>query len=153
MRHLRDWWKEAGSALHPEAELFLLRNQARGRGVGFSLEGRGFYPDFILWLIDGGHQRVVFVEPHGMLNAPAYAEDEKARLHERLADLSDTIAERSGVPPGTVSLDAFIVSATSHAELKPRYDDGSWTPEDFASKNILFPDTNGAYVQRLLAAQ
>ena len=148
---LRDWWKETGSVLHPEAELFLLRNQARGRGVGFSLEGRGFYPDFIVWLIDRGHQRVVFVEPHGMLHARAYAEDEKARLHERLAGLSDAIAERSGVPAGTVSLGSYIVSATPHAELKPRYDNGSWTAEDFASKNIVFPDTSGRYIEALLA--
>ncbi|WP_423928027.1 DEAD/DEAH box helicase family protein [Candidatus Palauibacter sp.] len=151
VRDLRDWWVDRGSALHPGAELFLLRNQGRGCGVGFSLEGRGFYPDFILWLIEGGHQRVVFVEPHGMLHARAYAEDEKARLHERLSALSDAIAERSGVPAGTVSLDAFIVSATPHAELRPHYDDGSWSPEDFASKNILFPDPRRRYMETLLA--
>lgn len=148
---LRDWWRDSGSVLHPEAELFLLRNQARGRGVGFSLEGRGFYPDFIVWLIDRGHQRVVFVEPNGMLPARAYAEDEKAPLHERLADLSDAIAERSGLPAGTVSLHASIVSATSHAEPKPRYDDASWKLEDFTSKNILFPAPACRYLETLLA--
>ena len=148
---LRDWWRDSGSVLHPEAELFLLRNQARGRGVGFSLEGRGFYADFIVWLIDRGHQRVVFVEPHGMLHARAYDEDEKARLHERLAELSDAIAERSGVPVGTVSLSSYIVSATPHAELKPRYDDGSWTAEDFARKNIVFRDPSRRYIETLLA--
>ena len=151
VRHLRDWWVERGSELHSDAELFLLRNQGRGRGVGFSLEGRGFYPDFILWRIEDGHQRVVFVEPHGMLHAPAYAEDEKARLHERLAALSDTIAERSGVP-GKVTLDAFIVSATPYADLHHRYDDGSWTIDDFANKHILFPDSNRRYMDTLLAA-
>jgi hypothetical protein len=86
-----------------------------------------------------------------MLHARAYDEDEKARLHERLADLSDAIAERSGVPAGTVSLGSYIVSATPHAELKPRYDDGSWTAEDFASRNIVFPDPSRRYIETLLA--
>ena len=80
VRHLRDFWKECGGELHPDTELLLLRNQGRGRGVGFSLEGTGFYPDFILWMISGDRQRVVFVEPHGMLRAKSYEEDEKARL-------------------------------------------------------------------------
>lgn len=147
---LRDFWKDRGSALHPDTELFLLRNQGRGRGVGFSLEGTGFYPDFILWMISGDRQRVVFVEPHGMVHAKSYEEDEKARLHERLPGLAEGIVRRSGVG-GRVSLDCYIVSATSHAELKPKYGDGKWEPEDFARRHILFPDGGGRYIERLLA--
>ena len=44
-----------------------------------------------MWLITGGHQRIVFVEPHGMLHAPSYELDEKARLHERLPKLASSI--------------------------------------------------------------
>ena len=97
VRDLRDHWKKRGSELHPDTELFLLRNQGRGRGVGFSLGGSGFYPDFILWMISGDRQRVVFVDPHGMVFAKAYEVDEKARLHERLPGLAKGIAERTGV--------------------------------------------------------
>ena len=70
--NLRDYWRKHGGEHHPDTEIFLLRNQGRGRGVGFSLGGSGFYPDFILWMIAGDAQRVVFVEPHGMLHAKAY---------------------------------------------------------------------------------
>src|SRR3972149_5712469 len=31
-------------------------------------EGSGFHPDFILWVTEGDKQRLVFVEPHGILN-------------------------------------------------------------------------------------
>ena len=150
VRDLRTFWKERGSDLHPESELFLLRNQGRGRGVGFSLEGTGFYPDFILWMISGGRQRVVFVEPHGMIHAKAYEEDEKARLHERLPTLAEGIARRSGMA-GEVSLDSFIVSATKYDDLRRRYGDGSWTRADFAARHILFPDEAGRYLETLLA--
>ena len=151
VQHLKTYWRDHGSDLHGDTELFLLRNQGRGRGVGFSLGGSGFYPDFILWMIAGDAQRVVFVEPHGMLHAKAYEVDEKARLHERLPDLAEGIARRSGMG-GQVSLDSYIVSATSHGELKPKYGDGKWEPEDFARRHILFPDAGGRYIERLLAA-
>ncbi len=44
------------------AELFLLKNQSRGKGVGF-FQSTGFYPDFILWIRTGDRQCIVFVEP------------------------------------------------------------------------------------------
>ena len=101
-------------------------------------------------MITGDAQRVVFVEPHGMLHAKAYEEDGKARLHERLPGLAKGIAGRSGVG-GEVSLDSYIVSATAYEELKPKYGDGGWKPEDFARRHILFPDRKGRYIGRLLA--
>ena len=125
-----------------DTEVFLLRNQSRGTGVGF-FEESGFYPDFILWVKQGESQRVVFIEPHGMLTAKAYVHDDKAKLHERLPDLASAISQRSGTC--NVSLDSFIVSATRYEELYKRYDDGSWTTEKFASKHILFPERNGEY--------
>lgn len=149
VRELRDFWRECGSALHPATELFLLRNRGRGRGVGFSSEGTGFYPDFILWLVSGGRQRIVFVEPHGMLHAKAYEEDEKARLHERLPALGEGIARRSDAT-GKVSLDCYIVAATEYEELRPKYGDGTWTREKFARRHILFPDAKGKYLRILL---
>ena len=33
-------------------KIFLLRNQSRGKGIGF-YQNEGFYPDFILWIIEG----------------------------------------------------------------------------------------------------
>ena len=48
-------------------ELYLLRNLSRGRGVGF-FEAGNFHPDFILWLLEEGQQRVVFVDPKGIRN-------------------------------------------------------------------------------------
>jgi hypothetical protein len=48
-------------------ELYLLRNQSKGRGVGF-FEAGNFHPDFIVWQLEPAKQRVVFVDPKGIRN-------------------------------------------------------------------------------------
>ncbi len=103
----------------------------------------GFYPDFILWIKTGERQRIVFIEPHGMLNANAYEHDEKARLHEKLPDLARAISGRSGAPD--VILDSYVVCTTPYETLRKRYGEGNWSREGFAEKHILFPERNGGY--------
>ncbi len=142
VRDLKAYWEaEIDKALKGK-EVFLLRNLSRGKGVGF-FEESGFYPDFILWITDGQLQRIVFVEPHGMLHANAYIHDEKARLHERLPELAEEIGRRSGRQD--ISLDSYIISATPYEDLYRRYDDGTWNREKFAEKHILFQERNAGY--------
>lgn len=144
VRDLRDYWNAEKDKSLAGKEVFLLRNLSRGYGIGF-FEERGFYPDFILWIVDQKTkaQRIVFVEPHGMLHAKAYIHDEKARLHERLPELAKAIGERS--KRTDVKLDAFIISATPFDDLRQRYDDGTWNLTKFAEKHILFQERNDEY--------
>lgn len=140
--HLKDYCGNEPNGLPHGAELFLLKNQSRGRGVGF-FESVGFYPDFILWIRTGDQQRIVFIEPHGMLRAQPYFQDDKAKLHERLPALADEISKRSGTTG--VELDSFIISETRYEELHKNYDDGKWDREKFAAKHILFPIRDDEY--------
>ena len=132
---LRIYCRQERTGVLANKALFLLRNQGRGHGVGF-FEQRGFYPDFILWVKTAEAQRVVFVEPHGMLHAGAYAHDDKARLHEKLRELEAQMAPNHD---GEVALDSYIVSATPFEDLRPKYDDGAWSMAHFAERHILFP--------------
>jgi len=142
VRDLKACWEvEKDNALAGK-EVFLLRNLSRGRGVAFFAERR-FYPDFILWVLDDHRQRIIFVEPHGMLHAQAYIHDEKARLHERLPMLAQEIGQRSG--RSDISLDAYIISATPYDDLREHYDDGTWDRGKFAQKHILFPQRGSDY--------
>ena len=138
---LRAYWADR-KARNPTdtRQVFLLRNLSRGMGVGF-FEECGFYPDFILWIKKDDVQRVVFIEPHGMMHAPAYAKDDKAQLHERLPALARAMEPPRGV--SSVSLDSFIVSTTPYRELQRKYDDGSWTRKQFAENHILFQEDRG----------
>lgn len=144
VRDLRDYWiKEKDKSLAGK-EIYLLRNLSRGKGIGF-FEERGFYPDFILWVVDqnSNSQRIIFIEPHGMLHAKAYIHDEKARLWERLPNLAAEIGRRS--QRDNIALDAFIISATPYDELRLRYDDGTWDRPMFAEKHIIFQERDMNY--------
>ena len=139
---LRDYWMEQKDRRLSGWDVFLLRNQSRGTGVGF-FESSGFYPDFILWIKQGRKQHIVFVEPHGMLHANVHGKDEKAQLHERLPGLAREIGERS--QRTDVTLDSYIVSATPFDDLRYRYADGDWDREMFAEAHILFQERNAQY--------
>jgi len=125
-----------------DKEVYLLRNLSRGKGIGF-FDKRGFYPDFILWIKDASTQRIVFIEPHGMIHAEAYQHDDKARLHECLPKLAKAIGNRAGLK--NVILDSYIVSATPYEDLRTKYDDGTWDKKRFAEAHILFLDRNEEY--------
>ena len=139
---LRRYWRERQAQSPDDSELFLLRNQGRGAGVGF-FENYGFYPDFILWRKTANGQRIVFIEPHGLIHADAYSNDDKAQLHERLPELARAISQRSGI--ANVRLDSYIVSRTGYDVLSTKYDNGNWSPDDFAERHILFPIREAGY--------
>lgn len=146
---LKNYWNAEQDNTLKGKEVFLLRNLSKGKGIGF-FEERGFYPDFILWIIEKKFQRIVFVEPHGMIYAKPYINDEKAKLHEALPALANEIAARSR-KDAQVLLDAYIVSATPYEELHTRYDDGTWDRQKFAERHILFPDDN--YIKVIIEQQ
>jgi hypothetical protein len=78
-----------------------------------------------------------------MLHEKSYIHDEKARLHERLPELAQKIAQRSNRKD--IILDAFLISATAYDELYQHYEDGTWDRAKFAEKHILFMERNREY--------
>ena len=141
VRDLKEYWDKNRGDGTDGAEVFLLRNQSRGTGVGF-FEGSGFYPDFILWIKTGETQRIVFVEPHGMLHEDAPDHSEKTGLYKRLGDLARAMRERSKID--NVTLDSFIVSGTPYETLHLKRS-GDWSRSDFAREHILFPERGCEY--------
>ena len=111
---LRRYVRQQREELLAEKEIFLLRNQSRGRGIGF-YENEGFYPDFILWITDGMKQRIVFIEPHGMVHDAVNEHNEKINLFKRLRTLS---YER--FRGEHVQMDSFIISKTAFPVLRHR---------------------------------
>ena len=141
VKDLREYWEENRASYEDDTEVFLLRNQGKGAGIGF-FDNSGFYPDFILWLRTGDAQRIIFVEPHGMIYEDAPEHSDKVQLHRRLQRLSETMRKRSGMDD--VALDSFIVSETPYEALRNRWS-GSWTRSEFAEQHILFPERDGEY--------
>ena len=120
-------------------ELYLLRNLSKGRGVGF-FEAGNFHPDFILWLIEGGKQRVIFVDPKGIRNLGK--DDPKIQFHDTIKDIEHRLGD------ATVSLSSFIVSNTPSHTMQLHWGIGK---ADVRSRNILFQDEDkGSYVKSML---
>lgn len=142
VKDLKEYWDTEKEYSLKGTEIYFLRNLSRGKGVGF-FKNCGFYPDFIMWVVKGIEQRIVFVEPHGMVYAPSYKYDEKAQLHERLPAIAAGIRGRSETK--SVSLDSYIVSRTPYEELRISYGDGTWDRMTFADKHILFPERTEKY--------
>ena len=128
---------------HPDffetRELYLLRNLSRGIGVGF-FEAGNFHPDFILWLLDGGRQQVIFVDPKGVRNlGPS---DPKILFYETIKE----IEQRLGDP--TVSLKSFIVSNTPSSTMY-----GQWGMEksEMQRRHVFFQEEDkDSYIGTML---
>ena len=129
-----------------QKEVFLLRNQSRGKGIGF-YENEGFFPDFILWILDGVKQRIVFIEPHGMVHEDINEDNNKLILFRRFQRLS---YERFRFEH--VQMDAFVISRTSLSDLIGRYPDED--RDSFAEKwHILFRTDNLDYLDPIFQEQ
>ena len=136
---LRGYVRQQREELLAKKEVFLLRNQSRGKGIGF-YQNEGFYPDFILWITEGARQRIVFIEPHGMVHDAINEYNEKITLFKRLRTLS---YER--FRGEHVQMDSFIISKTDFQILRRR--EGMDRPE-FAEKwHILFRTDDPIYLE------
>jgi hypothetical protein len=123
-------------------EVYLLRNQSRGRGVGF-FEAGNFHPDFILWQLEEGSQRIAFVDPKGIRNVPL--EDPKIEFHKTVKQIEDRLGDPA------VTLDSYIVSNTPSHVMK-KY----WRIEkaEMEERHVLFQDEDrDTYVGVLLRGQ
>lgn len=123
-------------------ELFLLRNESRGRGVGF-FEAGNFYPDFLLWLVKDGRQHLAFVEPHGLQHeGPGH---KKIEFHHVIKDIQGRLASEN------IILNSFIVTPTRFGKL-------NWgkTIHELEDMHVLFmedqKDTYVASIVRRMAA-
>lgn len=130
---------QIGKSSLASKEIFFLRNQSRGKGIGFYLN-EGFYPDFILWITEGVKQRIVFIEPHGMIHDAINEHNEKITLFKRLRALSQERFRKEHV-----QMDSFIISKTDFNVLRRRE---GMDKHEFAEQwHILFrSETNPSYL-------
>jgi len=117
-------------------ELYLLRNLGRGRGIGF-FQAHNFYPDFMMWLVEGEKQKIIFVDPHGIRMSQAGFNDPKIKFHDEIKVLERQIGDPD------VVLESYVVSVTPFSKV------GLWdkklTKADFEENHVLFQD-NAKYI-------
>ena len=109
-------------------ELFLIRNRTHGRGVSF-FDDFHYYPDFIVWLKDGDHQHVVFLDPKG-LSRFGGKERRKVRLHHEIAEVEKRVRDTDP----QLRLHAYVLSVTAPALI----DDGERSAGDWKEDGVYF---------------
>ena len=135
---LRTYLEDNDKKLQAEgAEVYLLRNESRGKGIGF-FEAGNFYPDFLLWYVKGDKQIISFIEPHGLQHeGPAH---KKIQFHQTIKEIEKRIADKN------VELNSFIITPTRFAKL-------NWgkTIDELAKMNVLFmEDKHETYLSRII---
>lgn len=122
-------------------QVFLLRNQSRGKGVGF-YENVGIYPDFILWILKGSKQRIVYIEPHGMIHDAINEQNDRVMLFKLVQNISNNSDDFRNK---RVQMDSFIISKTDFSVLSNRE---GMDKDTFANRwHILFrTDTDPTYL-------
>lgn len=124
-------------------EVYLLRNSSK-KGIGF-FEANNFYPDFILWLVDGETQHVIFIDPKGLRQVNGL-DNPKLKFN---ATIRTEIQPR--IKGNGVELHSFIVSNTTYQEIKHwKGQDGI---EDFNALGVYFQNEQKAtYIKAILDA-
>jgi hypothetical protein len=129
-----DQYLASNPALLAGTEVHLLRNESR-KGLGFFV-GAGFYPDFLLWIVRGATQFVVFIDPKGATHMATSQSAAKLTLPELLWE----IEKRNGL--ADVRLDAFLVFGTRAQDL-----DEGWVRDH--AKRIVFAE-NPNYIEQIV---
>jgi hypothetical protein len=120
-------------------ELYLLRNLSKGRGVGF-FEAGNFHPDFILWLLIGGKQHIIFVDPKSIRHIGVA--DPKIQFYQTIKEIEARLNDSS------VKLHSFIVSNTPSHVMTTLWDISKSAMMD---RHILFQEEDrDAYIKQLL---
>jgi hypothetical protein len=148
VRDLRDYLQK-NDGLFQGKEIFLLRNLTRGKGIGFfdAKSGEAFYPDFILWVIEGNEQRIAFIDPHGLRMARGGFNDPKICLHKELEQLSQRLRPTDG--KWCVYLTSFILSTSPYEEVRRAFGTGEHEKNEFHAEHVLFQEDTD-YIGQLL---
>jgi len=144
MTDLSKYWRDSEEDFFEDKRLYVLRNLSRGRGIGF-FEAGNFYPDFILWLLVGDTQHIIFVDPKGI---GRMSEDHpKLNFGATIKQIEKSIASRTGELAANVQLHSFIVSNTQFADLNMS---SNATKASLKNRNVLFQvDDQATYIEEL----
>lgn len=150
LKHLREYVKE--SKRFVGKELFVLRNLSV-KGIGFFMKSSSFYPDFIIWVIDGNKQYIYFLDPKGILLGDNHFNNSKIWwCKESAPELGikiqhDLDKDKKDI---VITVSAFILSNTPYKEVKTRWGEGTGTTkEDFTEHKVLFIEDNKEYMLKI----
>jgi len=122
-----------------DKEIYLLRNQSK-TGIGVFTEVN-FYPDFLMWILDGNKQYINFIDPKGLLNLNT-KNDPKINFASKVKNIEEEIGDRN------IILNSFIVSVTPYSVISWLQD--TLEQQVLEGKNVLFQiDDKDKYIGKM----
>ena len=116
-----------------EGEIFLLRNQSR-RGIGF-FQSSGFYPDFIMWIKNDGNQKIIFLDPKGLMNLGNFKDEKIQFCTTTIKEIEESVKNKVRTH---IELESYILSVTPYETIKAKFDTGNHSKEEFEQHNVVF---------------
>jgi len=143
---LREYLTSTGKERLVGHHIYLLRNLSRGKGVGF-FEAGNFYPDFILWVIDDKSQKIVFIDPKGLLMlSPNDFTHPKIKFAATIKGVERELNKKSKM---NIQLESFIISETPFKDVKRTFAGGKHSLDDFTDHHVLFFDATLHFMDTL----
>jgi len=138
VERLKEHYRE-NTAYFADKTLFLLRNRAKGGGMGF-FEAGNFYPDFIMWLKQGNKQYISFIDPKGLRQVDP--DSPKLEFYKTIKETQISLGDSN------IILNSFIISGTAYAKLASHFEKNS--KEYFIAQHILFAE-DSEYIGKIFS--
>jgi len=120
--------------------MYLLRNQSKGKGIGF-FEAGEFYPDFILWILHDNKQYITFADPKGIRNHSIT--DSKLQFYRHIKEFEHRLNDNK------IILNAFTIANTYYSVI---LNTGlKLSKEEMEEQHILFQnDDKETYIDKMI---
>lgn len=127
-------------------EIYVLRNIQQ---TGLKIPGEtNIFPDFMIWIIKDGKQKLVFVEPHGMAHAWDGLNDPKVALHKHIKDIEKGLSLKVELPK--IILESFLISITPYSSIKKIFNNMSI--DELEKYNVFFQkDRREEYIGKMFS--
>ena len=151
INHLKDYLLGRKEDLG-EREVFVLRNLSR-KGVGFFIESSSFYPDFIIWIVEGKKQNVIFVDPKGIRNLDGFNDDKIVFCRDDMPDIEKALQQQVATDGLGIDLtiSAWILSVSELEDVAPKFVMGAAVPDEkeFLKNHVLFLKDDKEYMKSI----
>ena len=144
VKDLKEFLTLKGKA-YSQFEIYLLRNLAK-RGIGFLINEIGFYPDFIMWVVDKykNVQNIIFIDPKGLRNEGIYSDKVNFCIRD-IKEIERKVNKylKTKCEAVKLKLHAFIISVSPYKEIKDmieRFSGREVSKEELEERNILFQE-------------
>jgi hypothetical protein len=139
---MRDYFlKNENNKQIKESDFYIFRNLSK-KGIGFFAETNNFYPDFILWVIDGKKQKIAFIDPKGLIHGPS-EKIAKIEIGKTLKEVESKLKRKD------IELTSFIVAGEDSSFEKIRGLAGINTKTKFEENHVIFQEDED-YIDKII---